>query len=114
MAENETKPWYCVDRECGGEIGYIIGGELHLASTVDPSEIRTQGNSLLTHCPKCGKEKTWYSSSALVRAMEQLLDASSYIVARRAVKVFHKELTEIDNLDSIIDRVARRLSEEDK
>ncbi|HDK27609.1 MAG TPA: hypothetical protein ENG48_11070 [Candidatus Atribacteria bacterium] len=89
----EAKKWYCTDRKCGGVIGHIIAGELHLADTVDPSSVRTQGNSLILECPNCGEQKVWFSSSPLVRSLEQFLDTMSYIVSKRAVNTVHKELT---------------------
>jgi len=91
----EMKKWYCTDRKCGGVIGHIVAGELHIADTVDPSTIKTQGNSLILECPKCGESKIWYSSSPLVRSLEQFLDAMSYVVTKRAVNVVHKELTSL-------------------
>ena len=89
----ETKHWYCTDRKCGGVIGHIIAGELHIADTVDPSTIRTQGNSLILQCPRCSSDKVWFSSSPLVRSLEQFLDTMSYIISKRAVNTVHKELT---------------------
>ena len=88
----EIKSWYCTDRKCGGVIGHIVAGELHLADTVDPSTVRSQGNSLILECPVCGTSKVWFSSSPLVRSLEQFLDTFSYIIAKRAVNIVHKEL----------------------
>lgn len=90
---SELQSWYCTDRNCGGVIGHIVAGELHLADNVDPSSVRSQGNSLIIECPKCGSTKVWYSSSPLVRSLEQFLDSVAYIVSRRAVNTVHKELT---------------------
>jgi len=91
----ELKKWYCTDRKCGGVIGYIVAGELHIADDVDPSTTRTQGNSLILQCPKCANEKVWFSSSPLVRSLEQFLDTMSYIISKRAVNTVHRELNSI-------------------
>jgi len=91
---SELKRWYCTDRACGATLGFILGGELTLADTVDPSIVRSSGNSMIIHCPKCNNEKVWYSSSPLVRSLEQFLDTLSYIIARRALNIIHKELNE--------------------
>lgn len=112
MGERHSSPWYCVDRDCGGEIGYIIAGELHLADTVNPSELKTSGNSLITQCPKCGKEKTWYSSSPIVRALEQLLDATSYVVAKRAVKTVQRELEHVIDSEALVKAIVESMKEE--
>lgn len=103
---DETKKWYCTDRKCGGVIGHIIAGELHLADTVDPSATRTQGNSLILQCPNCSEEKVWFSSSPLVRSLEQFLDTMSYIVSKRAVNTVHRELTTL-----IEDEVEKKFKE---
>ena len=103
---DETKKWYCTNRKCGGVIGYIVAGELHVADTVDPSAIRSQGNSLILHCPKCGTEKVWFSSSPLVRSLEQFLETMSYIISKRAVNTVHKELTSL-----IENEVAKHINE---
>jgi len=92
---DELKQWYCTNRSCGGVIGTIVAGELHLEDTVDPSAVRTQGNSLILQCPKCANEKIWFSSSPLVRSLEQFLDSFSYVISRRAVNIVHKELISI-------------------
>ena len=102
----EVRSWYCTDRKCGGVIGYIVAGELHVADTVDPSAIRSQGNSLILHCPKCGTEKVWFSSSPLVRSLEQFLETMSSIISKRAVNTVHKELTSL-----IENEVAKHINE---
>ena len=92
---SELKKWYCTDRECGEVIGFIAGGELSLADTVNPSSVRSSGNSMVLRCPKCGNEKIWYSSSPLVRSLEQFLDTMAYIISKRALNIIHKDLNEI-------------------
>lgn len=102
---DELKKWYCTDRSCGGVIGYIVAGELNLSDTVDPSSVKTQGNSLVLECPKCGQKKVWFSSSPLVRSLEQFLETMSYIISKRAVNTVHKELT------SLIEEEVRKQTE---
>jgi len=102
----EMKSWYCTDRKCGGIIGHIVAGELHISDTVDPSTIRTQGNSLILECPKCSETKVWFSSSPLVRSLEQFLDTMSYIISKRAVNVVHKQLT-----DMVAEEIEKQIKE---
>ncbi len=80
--KEERPAWVCI--ECGTVLGHIIGGELQ--PCVPGENCMTRGPHLLVTCPDCGKSKTFYTSDAIVRAVYQLIDAISAVMADRVLK----------------------------
>lgn len=83
--------WYCINSECGGVIGLVIGGELSLHKTVNPEEVTTSGPNLIVKCPRCGQRKIWFTSDASVRALNQLMDVMASGMAKIALRKMSRE-----------------------
>jgi hypothetical protein len=82
-SENIKKPdWVCV--ECGHVLGHIIGGELQ--PVIEGKFCRTRGPHLVVTCPKCSANKTFYTSDPIVRAVYQLIDAVTSVMAQRLMQ----------------------------
>lgn len=114
MSEDKGFPgWYCVDSQCDKVLGHIVGGELHVSDRVDPSSIRSRGNGLIIECPECGTKKIWYSSSPLVRSLEQFLETMAELIARRALNIIHTELRDREDLlgEGSIEELIEKTSE---
>lgn len=79
--------WYCTDRDCGEVLGTVIGRELMLNGNI---KAITDGPNLIVTCPKCGRNKVYYNSDPLVRAVFQLIDALVSAFASRAVKQMYR------------------------
>lgn len=95
MTIKEFPSWYCVNSTCDEVLGHIVVGEIHLADTIDPGTVESRGNGMIISCPKCGTKKVWYSSSPLVRSLEQFINVLSEIIAKRSLNIIHKDLREI-------------------
>jgi hypothetical protein len=74
--------WVCVN--CGCTLGNVVAGELVVL--VPPGHSITRGPHLVVTCPECAREKTFYTSDAVVRAVYQLIDAITGEFARRLVR----------------------------
>lgn len=82
MDKRVGSDWKCIG--CGFVLGKVLGGELH--PSVHGSNTRTAGPNLVVTCPECGSIKTFYTSDPVVRAIYQLLNATSAVAAESIMK----------------------------
>ena len=83
MSSSAHTDWYCVN--CGHVIGHVIGKELTPADDVPSNNVRTRGVDLSVQCPECDRVKIWYTSDAINRAINQLIDAVTTAFVHRLV-----------------------------